>query len=623
MNIVASDNADMNFQMNFIALLINSLIESSSCGKANTYPLNYIMKNTNISNIDWCSYLLNCLVKTKRSFDSSNPTSNFVGPSAFFVMILKRLKKKISRRRTNTKITNEENPKQKHKKRKKGQCNRRNKDNNITKKYESYCSIHRRKANSNRKKKEKEKDQMKKTQQKQDIKKRKKKIIKKHFDTIRNRCTPGALLSVIQGLNEVQKNCVKQMGFGGILNMKMTEVPGALSCFVLKNFNSETKKIVLQKGVIDVTKESVKEILGFPLGRKQFSKLKFRTTEDKCYEEWTNQFDDKKMIRLQDIKMKNVSTNKADMNFKMNFIALLINSLIESSSSGKANTNPLNYIISKTKIENIDWCSYLIDCLVKNKQSFNPSNPTSNFNGPSAYLVLLYLDRIKSDVLNIERTRPVICHWTLEKIKMRETFEKDELGDFGTGDFNDEYVDEELNEESYEHVVMNKYKKLHMMIEDGINKFPENITLYHLKISFDAIFKDKSDNSDDDDDNGDDNDQSKKKNLRDKKMSILKEERNRNEKNKDEGGEAIKIIDGEKDENDNNDKGLDDMNLNDEAVANEKGGNNKEQNVEGEAVEGMHIKRKNDKKVEGITGEQPQRDGEDGEKDENDNNDHS
>ncbi|XP_052627234.1 uncharacterized protein LOC128133744 [Lactuca sativa] len=390
----------------------------------------------------------------------------------------------------------------------------------------SYCSIHRRKANNNRKK-EKEKDQMKKTQHKQgptekktesrkrkaisskskdqirdeneddsdsatkDIKKRKKKIIKKHFDTIRNRCTPGVVFSVIQGFNE------------------MKEVPGALSCFVLKNFNSETKKIVLQKGVIDVTKESIKEILGFPLGRKQFSKHPFRTKEDKCYEEWTNQLDDKKMIRLQDIKMKIVSTNK----------------------------------------------------------SFDPSNPTSNFNGPFAYLVLL----------NIQRTRPMFCHWTLEKIKMRETFEKDKLGDFGTGDFNDEYVDEELNEEAYEHVVMNKYRKLHMLIED--DKSEDN----QEKNGNDHV---ENDNSDDDDNNGDDNDQSKKKNVGRENIQRVMGQENENlkggeeqqRKNKDEGGEDIKITD----ENDINDQGLDYMNLNDEGVENEKGGDNEEQNAEGE-----------------------------------------
>nr|KAJ0208791.1 hypothetical protein LSAT_V11C400224510 [Lactuca sativa] len=146
---------------------------------------------------------------------------------------------------------------------------------------------------------------------------------------------------------------------------------------------------------------------------------------------------------------------------------------------------------------------------------------------------------------------------------MRETFEKDKLGDFGTGDFNDEYVDEELNEEAYEHVVMNKYRKLHMLIEDGINNFPENITLNHLKISFDAIFKDKSednqekngndhvenDNSDDDDNNGDDNDQSKKKNVGRENIQRVMGQENENlkggeeqqRKNKDEGGEDIKI----------------------------------------------------------------------------------
>nr|KAJ0216731.1 hypothetical protein LSAT_V11C300128920 [Lactuca sativa] len=209
--------------------------------------------------------------------------------------------------------------------------------------------------------------------------------------------------------------------------------------------------------LIDVTKESVKEILGFPLGRKQFSKLPFRTKEDKCYEEWTNQFDDKNMIWLQDIKMKIVSTNNSNMNFRMNFIALLINSLIESSSSGKANTNPLNYITSKTKIENIDWCSYLVQAILMDHLLI--------------WWYLLYLDIIKSDVL------------------------KDDLGDFGTGDFNDEYVNEELNDEAYEQVVMNKYMKLDMLIEDRINKSPENITLNHLKISFDAIFKDKSEDN--------------------------------------------------------------------------------------------------------------------------------
>ncbi|CAH1454070.1 unnamed protein product [Lactuca virosa] len=100
--------------------------------------------------------------------------------------------------------------------------------------------------------------------QKNQIKRSKKKKVNKEFDTIRNRCSPGSLLSVIQGFNDVQKDCVKKMGFGDLLKMKMIDVPGALSCFVLEKFNSKTKKIVMEGGVIDVTRESVNQILGFP-----------------------------------------------------------------------------------------------------------------------------------------------------------------------------------------------------------------------------------------------------------------------------------------------------------------------------------------------------------------------
>ncbi|CAH1438406.1 unnamed protein product [Lactuca virosa] len=62
--------------------------------------------------------------------------------------------------------------------------------------------------------------------QKNQIKRSKKKKINKEFDTIRNRCSPGSLLSVIQGFSDVQKDCVRKMGFGNILKMKMIDAGG-------------------------------------------------------------------------------------------------------------------------------------------------------------------------------------------------------------------------------------------------------------------------------------------------------------------------------------------------------------------------------------------------------------
>nr|KAJ0226072.1 hypothetical protein LSAT_V11C100036710 [Lactuca sativa] len=86
---------------------------------------------------------------------------------------------------------------------------------------------------------------------------------------------------------DVQKDYVRKMGFGDILKMKMIDVPGALSCFVHQKFNSKTKKIVMEEGVIDITRESVNQILGFPLGKTKFSRLPFRTADDNSYEKLT------------------------------------------------------------------------------------------------------------------------------------------------------------------------------------------------------------------------------------------------------------------------------------------------------------------------------------------------
>ena len=169
-------------------------------------------------------------------------------------------------------------------------------------------------------------------------------------------CSPGVLLLVIQGFNTIQKDCVKQMGFCALLNMKMTEVPWALSCYVVEKFDPTKVKIILREGVeIDVPRELVNQILGYPLGKKLFSKLPFRKENDKSYmTNGLNNLKTKKMIRLHEIKMNIVASDNADMNFHMNFIALLINSLIESSSCGKANTYPLNYNMKNTNKSNID-----------------------------------------------------------------------------------------------------------------------------------------------------------------------------------------------------------------------------------------------------------------------------
>ncbi|CAH1438404.1 unnamed protein product [Lactuca virosa] len=256
-----------------------------------------------------------------------------------------------------------------------------------------------------------------------------------------------------------------------------------------------------------VTRESVNEMLGIPMNGKRIEQIGYSDHSDTWYNNWAIQFDDVSNLRMTQLRNSIVSTSLADMNFKMNFIVLFVNTVCESSSSGACNINILKHISSGTDIKSIDWCSYVLDCLINTSNSFEHYNDKKYFFGPSAYLVLLYLDSIDSDELKVERTRPFICYWSSEKIKYRENLEMT-IGRFGFGDTNPPFVTEdckqsfvdfgsdfEYNEESiecnledYEIQILKLLdcgsyckRKMILLVDKAISKFPGIQSLQELK----------------------------------------------------------------------------------------------------------------------------------------------
>ncbi|CAH1450516.1 unnamed protein product [Lactuca virosa] len=313
---------------------------------------------------------------------------------------------------------------------------------------------------------------------------------------MKNRCSPEALLSIILGMSKEQKESVRSMGFGALLKMKITDIPLKLGFYVLQKFDSERMVIDIEGKELKVTAESVHDMLGIPIGGTKLTQLDQWPKDDTSYDEWKQQFKKDSIIRLSAIKNVIVSTTQADFNFKLNFLVLFVNTFCESTSMGRCNLFPLSYISRKTDISNIDWCSYVLDCLVRTKNSYIPYSDTSFFVGPSAFLVLFYADNIHSEALTVTRKRPTICYWSSEKIRYRETFEQ-EKGRFGLGELNEEFVneqdegdtdledsdsdkDEDHSVEAYESKIskmLNSFErmkeKLNLKLNDAITKFPE------------------------------------------------------------------------------------------------------------------------------------------------------
>nr|KAJ0207451.1 hypothetical protein LSAT_V11C500239110 [Lactuca sativa] len=410
-----------------------------------------------------------------------------------------------------------------------------------------------------------------------------KKPVVKEFYSMKNRCSRESLLSIILGLRKEQKECVRSMGFGALLKMKITDIPLKLGFYVLQKFDYERMVIDIEGKELKVTTESIHDMLGIPIG----------------YGEWKQQFKKDSIIRLSAIKNVIVSTTQADLNFQLNFVVLFLNTFCESASMGICNLFRLSYISRKIDISNIDWCSYVLDCLVRTKNSYIPYSDTDFFVRPSAFLVLFYADNIRSEALMVTRKRPTICYWSSEKIKYRETFEQ-EKGRFGLGELNEEFVNKQDEGETdlkdsdsdkdEDHSVVRIKEKLNSKLNDMTTKFrekesfrifkenmtntiveekAESTTLFEFPgnetgvegINFTPIIGQKTNDkkgNEDEEENHNDGNQSEVDYLLDSNETENEGIKNDGDKNQKESETEVKENDGKNNENDNDEEKKDD-----------------------------------------------------------------
>ncbi|CAH1446719.1 unnamed protein product [Lactuca virosa] len=255
---------------------------------------------------------------------------------------------------------------------------------------------------------------------------------KMNFTTLRIRASPNSMFKIIKKLSFEQKKCVKELGFKSLLKLEIYDLPLRLSYYVVHNFDYEKMILKVMNSEIKVDSQSVNEMLGIPIGEKEVDQLPFRPKDDQCYNRWIKQFADKNNIKLKDIVNAIISTKEADFNFKLNFIVLFCNTLVEATSMGKLNDKILKKISSDTYFSKINGCSYMIESLITKTRSYSVSKNKSYFSGPVTYLLLLYVDHVHFDGENAARLRPAIKSWNSHKLSQREKREI-EVGMFGTG----------------------------------------------------------------------------------------------------------------------------------------------------------------------------------------------
>ncbi|MFS7926063.1 hypothetical protein Hanom_Chr04g00292571 [Helianthus anomalus] len=310
------------------------------------------------------------------------------------------------------------------------------------------------------------------------------------------------------------------MGFGKLLTMGIEKITAKLAHYIVLNFNPETMEIELGDKKIMVDKEAISQLLGFPCGSLIISENERLQEREHIVNVWKSRYPTFLVSTFQ-IGAKIIENDyNEEILFKIDFLMLVITTLIESNQNGTCKYQLLDLLRMENNFGDYDWCAYTMDALRGCKKNWKPYNVNSQFAGPLTFLVLLYLDSLTCEGMDNERVIPPIAYWDKDRMERRQNQEI-KNGGFGLGQIRDRFEDNntyDIESEEENEVKESDEKSLEFKDED----------------------EDGESNDEESDDEGSQNDEGK-------------DEEDKRDTNKDEGND-----DGDSNDEESDDQGSED-----------------------------------------------------------------
>lgn len=200
---------------------------------------------------------------------------------------------------------------------------------------------------------------------------------------------PSGLISeIFSSFNDNQKSTVNEIGFGFIGDFVVKKFGRDLCFWILENYDEKRNVLCVNNQVIHITKKSVHDIYGLPMGNiPMILPIKSRFG-DPIIKKWRDQFGkDKERIRLVDLKnFLEKSTDFGEM-FILNFLVAYVTIMIDAPAMGTCNQKFLENFNEHLNVKEFDWCGFVIECLKESKKGLNLNSKTQ-YAGPVAFLVV-------------------------------------------------------------------------------------------------------------------------------------------------------------------------------------------------------------------------------------------
>ncbi|KAH6827979.1 alpha carbonic anhydrase 2 [Perilla frutescens var. hirtella] len=193
-------------------------------------------------------------------------------------------------------------------------------------------------------------------------------------------CTQNIIWTIVtkavMEMNKAQEEAVRQLGFGSILHLDINQFPQKITYWLLENFDPVSRELQLQHGRrlrIEVSDVSV--IFNFPRGPHKIQKS---VRGQIC-----------QVMQKDELLTSILSYTTAGEWFKMNFMILVITSMIENYEDGHIYKNLMDCLQEIDNVSQYDWCEYVLRSLVNHTIKWK-SNKTMPFTGPILFLLPAY-----------------------------------------------------------------------------------------------------------------------------------------------------------------------------------------------------------------------------------------
>ncbi|PWA68285.1 ulp1 protease family, C-terminal catalytic domain-containing protein [Artemisia annua] len=195
------------------------------------------------------------------------------------------------------------------------------------------------------------------------------------------------------------------------------DVPTRLSYWLLENFDEDRCVLNVDGKDISITRETVRDVLGIPMGNVPVKAVDEADCRHPLVIEWKRQFGS--TIRYKHIPVEKQIYTQADGGwmFKLNFLVLYFTSIGESNKNATVNLRFFNCIEDENDIPGFDWCSYVLECLVRTKKSWIR---TRHFCGPVIVLLVVYAESMRKTIRNGDVQMPLVNSWTVDLLNKLE-----------------------------------------------------------------------------------------------------------------------------------------------------------------------------------------------------------